>query len=196
MRSHKGAQVARQHFPSQCVLAEARDRRAAIFHAIDAKEGLMQPPPSSSSAMGALGPRLPLLFAERPGYSAAGDPVLYAGVLACGRRFAVVPKAGTVLHRMHSFRCAPGSRPIHFPTVPRPNAAQTDAVMRHTSCQAPVHPGSHTIRQPLARARQPRHDCAKRNLDYVRNLLVRHFFQLPQDHYLPIVNWKSLETFM
>src|ERR1700693_5148037 len=158
------------------------------------KEGLMQPPPSSSSAMVALGARLPRPFAEPPGCSAAGERVLDAGLLACGCRFAAVPNAGTVRHRMHSFRCAPGSRPTRSPAVRRPNGAQAGAGMTHISYQTSVHSGSHTIGQPLARARQPRHDCAEWNLDYVRNLLVRHFFQLPQDHNLAIVNWKPLEA--
>src|SRR5579864_2081408 len=114
--------------------------------------GLMRPWPSSSNAIVLGVVRLPRPFAARPGCSAAGGPALYAGLLACGCHFAVVPNGGTVHRTMHSFRCGPGSRPIRLPTVPLPNAAQADVARTHTSYQAPVHSGSYTTCQPLARA--------------------------------------------
>src|ERR1700722_16027458 len=156
--------------------------------------GRRPPPPSSSSATAVLWSRWRWLFAERRGCFAAGEPALDAGLPACGCRSAIVPNARTDHRRMHSFRYAPGSRPIRWPTAPRPDEAQADAAMTHTSYQPPVHPGSHTICQPLARARQPRHDCAEWNLDYVGNLLVRQFFQLSQNHHLAIVNGKPLQA--
>src|SRR5260370_31525608 len=74
------------------------------------KGELMRPGPSSSRTIVAVVVRLPRLFAEQPGYSVAGDLVLYAWLLASGCHFEGVPNAGTVHHRLHRSRCAPGSR--------------------------------------------------------------------------------------
>src|SRR5260370_23238780 len=138
---------------------------------------MRQPRPNSTAALAAALRSL-RLFEVRHEYVFAGEPALYNEAPAFGDRFEAVPSADRSRRMMGNPRYAREPRPTRWWPVPHPDKPLSNVATMRRSCGASIGSWSDTIFQPLAPARQPRHDCTERNTSNIRNLPVRKLFQL------------------
>src|SRR5258708_7256158 len=135
-------------------------------------EELMRPPRPNSRVVPDAALRSLRLSEVRHEYVVAGELALYSAALAFGDRFEVVPSADRSRRMMGNRRYAREPRPTRSWRVPHPDKPLSNVATMRRSCGASVGSCSDTIFQPLAPARQPRHDCTERNTSNIRNLPV------------------------